>query len=124
LYRAVDRRDDPALRTLAVEAWSQLTLAALVARRVQAARLSGQAPGPEGSGGKLRAVNAYRAVAAFAAQALGPAVLFEGEEWVTTIMTVPSMSIRGGTDEIQRNIIAERVLGLPRDNAPDPDARR
>ena len=124
LYRAVDRRDNPALRALAVEAWSQLTLTALVARRVQAARLSGQTPGPEGSGGKLRAVSAYRAVAAFAAQALGPDVMFEGEEWVTTIMTVPSMSIRGGTDEIQRNIIAERVLGLPRDNAKDLDVRR
>ena len=36
-----------------------------------------------------------------------------GGEWETLFLTAPSLSIRGGTDEIQRNIMGERVLGLP-----------
>ena len=35
------------------------------------------------------------------------------EPWHTLFLTAPSLSIRGGTDEIQRNIVGERVLGLP-----------
>ena len=37
-------------------------------------------------------------------------------EWDAVFLTAPSISIRGGTDEIQRNIVGERVLGLP----PEP----
>ena len=42
-------------------------------------------------------------------------------EWQTLFLTAPSLSIRGGTDEIQRNIIGERVLGLPADVRVDRD---
>ena len=43
---------------------------------------------------------------------LGPDALVETEPWHTLFLTAPSLSIRGGTDEIQRNIIGERILGL------------
>ena len=45
----------------------------------------------------------------------------EQEEWQTLFLTGPSFSIRGGTDEIQRNIIGERVLGLPPEPRVDKD---
>jgi alkylation response protein AidB-like acyl-CoA dehydrogenase len=52
---------------------------------------------------------------------LGPDGLGSEGEWQTLFLTAPSMSIRGGTDEIQRNIVGERVLGLPGDVRVDRD---
>jgi hypothetical protein len=40
-------------------------------------------------------------------------------DWHRLFLTVPSISIRGGTDEVQRNILGERVLGLPSEPRPD-----
>jgi alkylation response protein AidB-like acyl-CoA dehydrogenase len=44
-----------------------------------------------------------------------------GDPWQTLFLTGPSLSIRGGTDEIQRNILGERVLGLPPEPRVDKD---
>jgi hypothetical protein len=44
-----------------------------------------------------------------------------GAEWRTLFLTAPSISIRGGTDEVQRNIVGERVLGLPPEPRVDVD---
>jgi alkylation response protein AidB-like acyl-CoA dehydrogenase len=43
----------------------------------------------------------------------------EGGRWADQLLSSQSASIGGGTDEIQRNVIAERVLGLPRDQEGD-----
>ena len=43
------------------------------------------------------------------------------DDWNLFFLTSPSLSIRGGTDEIQRNIVAERVLGLPAEPRTDKD---
>ena len=47
--------------------------------------------------------------------------MLAGGEWQTLFLTAPSISIRGGTDEIQRNIVGERVLGLPPEPRVDVD---
>ena len=61
--------------------------------------------------------NASMAIAGSAAQAWD-AEDSEGSRWATACLATAGISIAGGTDEVQRNIIGERVLGLPKE--PDP----
>ena len=92
----------------------------LTMRRARDAARAG-APGPEGSGAKLRGGELLKHTAEAALSLLGPdGVVGEGE-WQTLFLTAPSISIRGGTDEIQRNIVGERVLGLPPEPRVDVD---
>jgi alkylation response protein AidB-like acyl-CoA dehydrogenase len=76
-------------------------------------------PGPEGSMMKLHYADLGKRVYKLGIEILGPRSLAlvddEAEtEWIDKQLLSYSMSIGGGTSEIQRNIIAERVLGLPR----------
>ncbi|MCP4227002.1 MAG: dehydrogenase, partial [Actinomycetia bacterium] len=81
----------------------------------------GGAPSPAGSGAKLRTVRSYKGRSFLTNRAVGPeGMLSDGHGHIETI-TAPSMSIRGGTDEIQRNILGERVLGLPGEPRLDRD---
>ncbi|MEY2477644.1 MAG: hypothetical protein QOG87_2959 [Actinomycetota bacterium] len=93
---------------------ADLEVARLTGLRAKAAARAGRPPGPEGSGGKLRMSATLKALASLALD-LGA----DDEEWRTLFLTSPSLSIRGGTDEIQRNILGERVLGLPPEPRPD-----
>ena len=71
-------------------------------------------PGPEGSGLKLRGSRTFRDYTNLALRdPRRRRARPHGEPWHTLFLTAPSLSIRGGTDEIQRNIVGERVLGLP-----------
>jgi alkylation response protein AidB-like acyl-CoA dehydrogenase len=85
-------------------------------------RLRGAPPGPEGSIGKLSATELTQRMAKFAVELAGPRALVEGESpfaldggrWLMSILYSPSLTIAGGTSEVNRNIIAERILGLPK----------
>jgi alkylation response protein AidB-like acyl-CoA dehydrogenase len=89
-----------------------LRVMSLTIRRARDTARSGQ-PGPEGSGLKLRGSKTFRDYTNLAERILGADALTATEPWHTLFLTAPSLSIRGGTDEIQRNIVGERVLGLP-----------
>jgi alkylation response protein AidB-like acyl-CoA dehydrogenase len=127
LARAVGRAADPIARQkiaalIALQRAHQWT-----AQRAQAARELGRPPGPEGSLGKLALSDVARAAASVhsllaGAQGLinGPSSLMEGVV-AEVLVSVPAQSIAGGTDQIQRNIIGERVLGLPREPSVDTD---
>jgi alkylation response protein AidB-like acyl-CoA dehydrogenase len=91
--------------------------------RVAAAREAGRPPGPEDSGSKLRGTAMIKRISNLAMTIKGPqGTLHDPEDpWLSTFLVSPSLSVRGGTDEIQRNILGERVLGLPPEPRVDKD---
>jgi alkylation response protein AidB-like acyl-CoA dehydrogenase len=120
--RAEGKAADPLIRQeiarLTELAWS----ARWTAARASAARAAGQPPGPEGSLGKLASSRIARQAARVHAMIAGPSGMLAGPESplggvvAEVALSVPAISIAGGTDEIQRTIIAERILGLPRES--------
>lgn len=90
--------------------------------RALSAQVRSRAPGPESSLGKLLATELNLRVAAFARELLGPFGLLERDsyaapeqgQWAHRILAARGLTIAAGTSEIQRNIIGERVLKLPR----------
>ncbi|MGE0827112.1 MAG: acyl-CoA dehydrogenase family protein [Candidatus Binatia bacterium] len=86
------------------------------------AQLNGKVPGPESSFGKLHATELNLRVAMFAAELLGPHAILErgtsgtieNGRWLYRVMRARGLTIAAGSSEIQRNIIGERVLKLPK----------
>ena len=119
------RIDDPVVRDQLMEIYCMETTKSLVAMRTRAEMKAGKAPGPGGSLGKLygsvimwrfREIAMEIAGANSMAWSDGDAA---GAALSTQVVGSFSSSIAGGTDEIQRNIIGDRVLGLPRDISVD-----
>jgi len=78
----------------------------------------GGTPGPEGSLGKLMWTEGMTLMSDVASRVLGPQLIADTGRWGTWewgehVLGAPGYRIAGGSDEVQRNIIGERVLGLP-----------
>ncbi|HWD52768.1 MAG TPA: acyl-CoA dehydrogenase family protein [Acidimicrobiales bacterium] len=115
---------DPVVRQEIARLVGLARSASWTAQRSRAARALGRPPGPEGSLGKMAASQVARASSRVHTHIAGASGLLTGPDSVLggtiaeIFVSVPAVSIAGGTDEIQHNIIGERVLGLPRE--PDP----
>ena len=89
--------------------------------------LQGEIPGPEGSIGKLSTARLGTRAADLALAIMGgDGLLYRHDAeanglWQLSLLGNPAMRIAGGSDEIQRNIIGERVLGLPGEPRVDKD---
>lgn len=114
---------DPRLRQRLMQLRILETCRSLVSMRTRAELKAGRTPGPGGSVGKLawsELLAVYRDLSMEVAGAAGAA--WEGESgaaWSRNALSTLQSSIAGGTSEIQRNIIGDRVLGLPRDISAD-----
>jgi len=120
--RAAQLTSDPLIRQAIVSLESFRLASEWTAQRTKTARALGRSPGPEGSLGKLGASELARRSAALHARLAGPSAMLAGEAGgllhsvvAEVLLSTPAQSIAGGTDEIQRNIIGENILGLPRE---------
>ena len=84
----------------------------------------GQLPGPELSIAKLASTQLMQYIGDFVSHVLGPKLVADAGEWGTyawgqLVLGTPGLRVAGGTDEVMRNIVGERVLGLPKDPGID-----
>ena len=133
LARNIELEDGPALKNAAVREriadWYVQSRGLKYSHfRTMTALSRGETPGPESSIGKLVIGRKLQDMSAYAIDLLEQGGVISDPElapmaalFQQTIMTSPSSRIAGGSDEIMRNIIAERVLGLPPDMRVDKD---
>jgi alkylation response protein AidB-like acyl-CoA dehydrogenase len=120
------RIKDPVLRQDLMRLYSEETTKSLVSMRTRAELKAGKAPGPGGSLGKLHGAKIARMLRSITGSVYGMDVAAwragDRSEMISRgIITSFAANIAGGTDEIQKNIIGDRVLGLPREPLVDRD---
>jgi alkylation response protein AidB-like acyl-CoA dehydrogenase len=125
--RATGKNTDPVVRQEIAKVLILARSAEWTARRARVAQEQGRPQGPEGSLGKLAASYVARAAARAHTMISGADAMLTGPESpmggaiAEILVSVPAISIAGGTDEIQKNIISERVLNMPKEPRTDVD---
>jgi alkylation response protein AidB-like acyl-CoA dehydrogenase len=121
LARTRGATDDPHVRQELMRVYSEEQIRAWTNQRVRAQVKAGRAPGPESSVGKVHAGSLNQRIQLLATALLG----MDGLAWngstpleVRGMLRSRANTIEGGTTEVNKNILGERVLGLPRE--PDP----
>ena len=124
---------DAMTRDAVTRLYLQHVLLELIRTRTLVQRLAGAEPGPEASVRKILADEHGQEVMAVGQRLVGATAMllgatsadlprevamFASREWAQGALFSRALTIGGGTGEVQRNILAERVLGLPRDAAP------
>jgi alkylation response protein AidB-like acyl-CoA dehydrogenase len=125
LARRHDRTDDAIVRQALADFYTRETILRYVGMRTREALKAGRAPGPEGSIAKLASSQIAVLAANVAARIAGVSTCAwspddtDGDALSRGILGAPAIGIAGGTNEVQRNIIGERVLGLPKEPSVD-----
>lgn len=128
LARRRARTTDPIVRQALAGAHVRQELLRFLRYRTLTALSQGRRPGPEASIMKLAYAEHLSALTASALAIQGPLATLEGEVlpargmWSKRFLHSPSVHIAGGTDEVQRNIVGEQVLGLPKEPRADGGA--
>jgi alkylation response protein AidB-like acyl-CoA dehydrogenase len=123
LARVQGRSHDPLIRQQLAQVIINDRVATYTTRRSLAKVAAGQLPGPELSLAKLALTANMVRTYEFVSSVLGPELVADSGRWGTYtwseyLLGVPGMRVAGGTDEVMRNIIGERVLGLPKEPGP------
>ncbi|WP_409330004.1 acyl-CoA dehydrogenase family protein [Trujillonella humicola] len=124
LLKANGRLDDGALRRRLAELYADQAATEYLNHQAVRRIRSGAQPGPEASVSKLMYGQNLTRGAHFAAEVIGPRLIADTGEWGTyswteLLLSTPALRILGGTEEIMKNILAERVLGLPKEPGSD-----
>ncbi|NQV58772.1 MAG: acyl-CoA dehydrogenase family protein [Alphaproteobacteria bacterium] len=125
--KATGKFDDPTVRQEIAKLLILSKSAEWTARRAREAQAQGRNQGPEGSIGKLAASHVARLGNHVHTLISGADAMLTGTDSpmdgviAEILVSTPAISIAGGTDEIQRNIISERVLGMPKEPRNDTD---
>ncbi len=120
-YYGVD--GDPLIRQALADVYIRMSVSGYTNQRAMAKIRSGQLPGPEMSIAKLALTQNMQKVAQLVSDILGPRLVADSGDWGAYafgefVLGVPGMRVAGGTDEVMRNIVGERVLGLPKEPKP------
>jgi alkylation response protein AidB-like acyl-CoA dehydrogenase len=127
LAREFGRNGEPIIRDRIAQLHCWAEVARLTAMRAKAAAEAGKAPGPESSLGYLSGVHLARATRDLGLAIVGAGGMLVGDAaprgGAVAMMALSSLvhGIQGGTEQIQRNIVGERVLGLPKEPQVDRD---
>ncbi len=116
--------DDPLVRNQLADILIHTRVAGYTNQRAMDKIKAGQLPGPELSIAKLAGTMNMGRLGDFVSRVLGPRLIADTGEWGTyawtqLVLGTPGGRIAGGTDEVMRNIVGERVLGLPKDPGID-----
>jgi alkylation response protein AidB-like acyl-CoA dehydrogenase len=101
-------------------------IAEMTRKRITSSVKKGQSPGAEASTMKLHWTNGLRISRDLGMELMGAEGILTGSDLQVEgkvqhfFLSMPSASIAGGSDEVQRNIIGEKTLGLPKDSQADP----
>jgi alkylation response protein AidB-like acyl-CoA dehydrogenase len=106
--------EDPIIRQRLAQLYIEAEVLRLNAYRGLTAQMKYGVPGPEGSLGKWHWSEVNQALTELAMDIAGPRAQLDDGEWTYRFLRARANSIEGGTTEILKNIVAERVLGLPR----------
>jgi alkylation response protein AidB-like acyl-CoA dehydrogenase len=125
LARSLDRTSDPLVRQRLADLYVRAALRAATVDRVARTSAAGGRPGPEASLTKLMASDLLTRTGQVAAELMGARISADTGEpgtfaWTQHLLGAPGYRLAGGTDQIQRNLIGERVLKLP----PEPRTDR
>src|SRR5436190_5243911 len=114
LAREQGKADDPVLRDKIARLKIGIEGLRLGAMRALTATMKVGIPGPEGSISKLQWSSTHQAMTELAIELGGVDTLQRGDLWAYRFLRSRANSIEGGTSDVLRNIVAERVLGLPK----------
>ena len=120
LARHLDAADNPLARQQIADIYINSQVSRFTTLRASAKMRAGQLPGAEMSTLKLALTQNLQKVSEAVTTLLGPRLIADTGEWGTyawadLILGVPGLRVAGGTDEVMRNIVGERVLGLPKE---------
>jgi alkylation response protein AidB-like acyl-CoA dehydrogenase len=124
MSRAFGVTSDPLVRQRLADLVVRSRVAQYTNQRAMDKIRAGQTPGPELSIAKLASTQLSVRLADFVAGVLGAKLTADSGEWGTyawgqLVLGTPGMRIAGGSDEVMRNIVGERVLGLPKEPGID-----